>query len=106
MNDRWGSDRPVWLRALSLLIPVCAILLMIYGPRLMEARISGEELSLAAENIRRAAVQCYALEGFYPPSLDYLTKHYGVHIDGGRYFIDYQYVASNLMPEITVLPIS
>ena len=29
---------------------------------------------------------------------------YGVSIDESRIFVDYQYIASNLMPDITVLP--
>ena len=27
--------------------------------------------------LHRAAVACYACEGIYPPSLDYLKEHYG-----------------------------
>ena len=39
----------------------------------------------------------------YPPSLEYLKETYGVQVDEERYFVDYRYVASNLMPDITVL---
>lgn len=52
--------------------------------------------------LRRAAVACYAAEGSYPPSLDYLTEHYGVQI-GKDYVVFYEVFASNLMPDITVL---
>lgn len=68
-------------------------------------RADQEALALAERSIRRAAVQCYALEGFYPTDVGYLEAHYGVTVDGA-YWVDYQYVASNLMPDITVLPIS
>ena len=67
-------------------------------------RADNESLELAARSIRRAAVQCYALEGAYPPSLHYLKTYYGVTVDEDRCFVDYQYVAANLMPDITVLP--
>ncbi len=53
--------------------------------------------------IRRAAVACYAAEGVYPPSLDYLEQHYGIQVDETRYMVSYDIFASNLMPEITVL---
>ena len=66
-------------------------------------RADQEGLALAEDAIRQAAVQCYALEGMYPPSLDYLKETYGVQVDEGQYFVDYRYVASNLMPDITVL---
>ena len=59
-----------------------------------------EQLELA---LRRAAVACYAAEGIYPPTLDYLTQHYGVQIQSERYAVFYDIFADNLMPEITVL---
>lgn len=71
--------------------------------RVISARTDAEVLSLAEEGVRRAAVECYALEGFYPRTLDYLVENYGVTADDSRYVISYQYVASNLMPDITVL---
>ena len=48
---------------------------------------------------------CFALEGAYPRDLSDLEERYGVSVDRERYFVDYRYVASNLMPDITVLPI-
>ena len=53
--------------------------------------------------LRRAAVACYAAEGFYPPDTDYMVRHYGVQIDESRYVVFYEVFAENLMPEITVL---
>jgi len=52
--------------------------------------------------VRRAAAACYAQEGVYPPSLAYLQEHYGIQVGAG-YTVVYTPVASNLMPEITVL---
>ena len=56
--------------------------------------------------LRRAAVACYAAEGVYPPTLDYLTEHYGVQIEEDRYTVFYDIFADNLMPDITVLETS
>ena len=53
--------------------------------------------------LRRAAVTCYAAEGIYPPSLDYMIEHYGVQVDESRYAVYYDIFADNLMPDITVL---
>lgn len=52
--------------------------------------------------IRRASVQCYAMEGRYPPSLEYLEENYGIAIDRDRYDVFYSGFASNFMPDITV----
>lgn len=53
--------------------------------------------------LRRTAVACYAAEGAYPPDLEYMEEHYGIHIDEKRYTVMYVPVAANLMPDITVL---
>jgi len=64
----------------------------------------GEKGRQQLENaLRRAAVACYAAEGVYPPTLEYLTEHYGVQVDKDRYSVFYEVFAENLMPEITVL---
>ena len=55
------------------------------------------------EAVRRSAVACYAAEGIYPPSLDYLEQHYGVQVDHERYTVIYDVFAANLMPDVTVL---
>ena len=86
--------------AVFLIALVAAVLLF---TRVISVRTDAEVLSLAEEGVRRAAVECYALEGFYPRSLDYLVENYGVTTGDGRYVISYQYVASNLIPDITVL---
>lgn len=53
--------------------------------------------------LRRTAVACYAAEGFYPPSVDYMVQHYGLQYDEDAYRVHYEVFASNLMPEITVV---
>ena len=53
--------------------------------------------------LRRSAVACYAAEGIYPPDLAYLEKNYGIQIDEKHYTVKYEFIASNLMPDITVL---
>lgn len=55
------------------------------------------------EALTRAAVTCYAAEGVYPPDLDYLVEHYGIQINDDLYAVKYEVIASNLMPDITVL---
>ncbi len=53
--------------------------------------------------LRRAAVTCYACEGYYPESLEALCSRYGIQIDETRFFVHYEVFAENLMPDITVL---
>ena len=52
--------------------------------------------------IREAALTCYAVEGAYPDSVDYLREHYCLAYDTERYFVTYDAFASNLIPDIWV----
>ena len=91
------------LPALVLLVglPLC---LGVFGQTLGD-RAAEESLTMVEENVRRAAVQCYALEGAYPQSFDYLAERYGVAVDESRCRVDYIYIGSNLIPDITVVPL-
>ena len=54
----------------------------------------------------RSAVHCYAAEGFYPESLEYLQEEYGIYWDPKQYAVDYEVFASNRLPAISVIPLS
>ena len=64
-----------------------------------------ESLQLTEQAVRRCAVQCYAIEGRYPPSVEYLEENYAVQINRKKYNVFYDGFASNVMPEITIIPI-
>ena len=85
------------LAAVAVLLVFSAALNNLSRGRLSEGR---EQLENA---VRRAAVACYAAEGIYPPTVEYLEEHYGVQVDRERYTVMYEVFASNLMPDITVL---
>ena len=62
-----------------------------------------EEMQTLQTAISRDITQCYAIEGSYPQSLDYLKKNYGLHYDESRYFVDYQPLGANILPEVTII---
>ncbi|HBA50291.1 MAG TPA: hypothetical protein DCZ91_21365 [Lachnospiraceae bacterium] len=64
-----------------------------------------EEESIVAlrEAVERSARQCYAVEGFYPPSLEYLEENYGLQINTDEFRVVYDVFASNIAPTIQVL---
>lgn len=51
----------------------------------------------------RAAVACYAVEGAYPTSLEYLEEHYGLAINHDDFIVSYDVFASNIVPTVDVL---
>lgn len=73
-----------------------------YGITFFSKKADNEGANTLRDGIARASVQCYAIEGRYPPSVDYLEENYGIQIDEKRYNVFYNGFASNIMPEITV----
>lgn len=61
-----------------------------------------KRLSSIEAALKKAAVQCYALEGSFPPDLEYLRQNYGIVLDKKHYYYHYEIFASNIMPEIGV----
>ncbi len=68
--------------------------------------VSEEGLSLLENSVRRSAIQCYVIEGSYPPNLAYLTENYGLYYDSENYVVHYQNIGSNLLPEIDAFYLS
>ena len=62
-----------------------------------------EDKQLLEQALVKACVACYAAEGCYPPSLEYLQTYYGVQMNTEVFTVKYKIIASNLMPDITVL---
>lgn len=65
--------------------------------------VSAQESNAVRQAVLDAAVQCCAIEGAYPPNVAYLEAHYGLVIDHGRYIVDYELYASNILPEVEIL---
>lgn len=93
-----------WIKVIGSVLLVACVLFWFFTAVLSlgdgQSKEGREQLETA---LRRAAVACYANEGIYPPTLDYLTEHYGIQIDRSRYAVFYEIFAENLMPDITVL---
>ena len=67
-----------------------------------EGKMQEQECAMLYEQVRNAAIGCYAIEGRYPMTLDHLVEHYGLIYDENQYSILYDAFASNIMPDIAV----
>lgn len=103
MRRKW--NHPLSLLRGLLLPAAAAAVLLLFAAALnsLNQDRSQEDLRQLEETLRRSCVACYAAEGAYPPSLDYLEEHYGLQVDEDRYTVHYTVIAENLMPDITVL---
>ena len=100
------EKRGLWGLLKGVLMPAAAVAVLVFFASTLNSLDSGREaenLQQLEEALRRGCVACYASEGVYPPSLDYLEEHYGVQIDRGRYIVHYDIFAENLMPDIKVM---
>lgn len=82
---------------------ICVILVYI-GIGSIGTTQEEKQIGIAQDAIVKAAVQCYALESQFPPSLGYLVDNYGITLDEGKYVYHYRAIGSNMMPEIKVFP--
>nr|WP_319489617.1 hypothetical protein [uncultured Caproiciproducens sp.] len=64
---------------------------------------STEKLRVTRAAIQKAIVNCYAVEGAYPPDIKYLQDHYGIEIDYSKYVVQYETAGSNIMPSVEIL---
>jgi len=98
--------RNVWYLLKGLLVPCAAGAVLLWFAAALDGLQDGQEaedIRQLEEALRRGCVACYAAEGIYPPSLEYLKDYYGIQVNEERYTVYYDAFAENLMPSITVL---
>ena len=61
-----------------------------------------EETQMVQEAVRRAVLTCYAVEGDYPDTIDYLKENYRLSFDEDRFFVTYNPYGENMSPDIYV----
>ena len=64
------------------------------GARRMQRQHLEEQRESLEKGIERCITSCYALEGCFPPTLEYMEEHYGLH---------YRPVAANIRPEYFII---
>lgn len=83
---------------------ICLVLIFSWkGLDSLQTSTNAEQTQILEDALMRSITACYALEGAYPPDITYLVEHYGLVYDEEQYFIDYQYIGSNLRPDVTIL---
>ena len=93
-------QRKVPLASLLLAVPVVAVAA---AAGQVSRDMDAQAAAALKDSVVQAAVQCYAVEGAYPESVDYLEQNYGLYINHKRYIVSYSAFASNVMPDVQVL---
>ena len=62
---------------------------ILYGQiKNMSKEVGQSDVDMLKDALENAVVTCYAIEGRYPESLEYIEEHYGVKIDREKYFVE------------------
>lgn len=91
------------IAAVGALVVACLLVWVAYGFARSLAREQGA--SALRESVISAAQQCCAVEGSYPTSVSYLEDHYGLVINQGDYWVDYEWLGDNIAPSVVVRPL-
>lgn len=104
--NRFQKKKGISLRQLvlpaSVVLFLLVFLLFYKGVSSVSQTASDQQMESLKQAIQRSAVHCYAVEGAYPESLDYLKEHYGITYDPEKYIVDYEIIGSNLMPDVKI----
>lgn len=96
--------RSVWI---SVLVPVLFIAAILSAVWLAADKTSQstdrQQYEQTVKSLERAVTSCYAIEGRYPPSVEYMEKKYGVIVDYEKYLVVYDVFASNVRPSVQVM---
>jgi len=90
-------------RLLPLVLGILVIMLFLSGVNYISDSSADKQFESLSNAITRDIAQCYAVEGAYPPSLDYIVEHYGLTYDSNMFFVDYQAIGSNIYPDVTII---
>ena len=87
----------------SILLFLGCFWLLFTGISRVSNKSSEKQTEILTRAITRSIVHCYASEGHYPEDLDYLKSHYGISYDNEKYFVDYQVLAENIFPDVSII---
>lgn len=91
----------------GMIVPIvlflCLLLFLSAGLNNVSSASDKESRKILQDAVLRATVQCYAIEGMYPPDVKYLEDNYGVTYDHDRFIVHYDAFAGNIMPDIAVV---
>lgn len=88
---------------MPLLVAVVVLVLFLVAVQAMSDNSYYDERAALQRAIDRDIIHCYSLEGFYPPSIDYMEENYGLTFNHDRFLINYQRMGSNVMPTYIII---
>ena len=103
--SRFNKKKRFKFKSIYVAILVFFVLMLVFmmGVSIMKSSNGDRQEQALNSAMERDIMHCYALEGFYPPSIEYMEAHYGLTYDKSAYIVDYQPVGNNIYPNYTII---
>ncbi len=92
--------------AYNIIIPVLSFILIFALFYLAITQLAGNsqirQLQTLENAVHKDILHCFASEGEYPESIEYLEENYALTYDHDRFSIEYTPGASNTLPEVRI----
>ena len=92
--------------AFSILLFVGILMFFVGSISNASNEIDENEVKTLRTSIDKAIVNCYAIEGAYPESIEYIEEKYGVVIDRDKFIVIYEILGPNVLPNVIVKPLN
>lgn len=97
------KEKTHWTHLLPSVLFLAVLLVFTFCAGHLSDSNSNQEYQIVQNALERSITQCYALEGTYPPNIEYLQNNYGFTYNTSHFYIDYQYIGGNLRPDVTII---
>ena len=87
----------------SIIFFIAVIAVFIIGITAISSNNEKDERKILESALNKDVVHCYAIEGYYPPNLQYIKDHYGLTYDEDKFLVDYEPIGNNIMPNVTIV---
>ena len=87
----------------SIILFIAIIVVFVLGITYMSDTYYKDDKESLKKAIERDVAHTYALKGAYPMSLEELERDYGLRYDKSKYIVNYECVADNMYPVITII---
>ncbi len=104
--NRFEHATPAPVKYIARYLPIVFFIVVFVVFFILLGNVSSDTLERQKNSLETAMehniAQCYALEGSYPPNVDYLKDHYGLTYDDKTFVVQYTYYGGNLYPDYVV----